>query len=295
MISFRNHVVTLVAVFLALAVGVALGGGPLSDVGRGALTSAPGPGAEGEEEVGNATATFGHAFARAGAPRLYAGGLDTHPVAILTLPGADPQVVKGLTDQVERASGEVVGTYAARRALVDPGEKSLVDTLGSQLMTQLDEGTVDQGAPTYERMGQLLGTAIASRAETGAPVAGPTTSIRQSLAGAEMVAGPGGEPRHAALVLVVLGDDTDDDVLAGLVAGLAARSVGVVAVGETDADTRGDLAGLRTSPLAARVATVDGAEQGLGQVTAVLALIRSIETRGGSFGASGSDGAVPLG
>ena len=35
MISFRTHVVTLVAVFLALAVGVVLGGGPLSELGRG--------------------------------------------------------------------------------------------------------------------------------------------------------------------------------------------------------------------------------------------------------------------
>ena len=33
-ISFRYHIVSLVSVFLALAVGVALGGGPLSDIGR---------------------------------------------------------------------------------------------------------------------------------------------------------------------------------------------------------------------------------------------------------------------
>ena len=33
-ISFRYHVVSLVAVFLALAVGVALGGGPLGELGR---------------------------------------------------------------------------------------------------------------------------------------------------------------------------------------------------------------------------------------------------------------------
>ena len=34
MISYRHHIVSLVAVFLALAVGVVLGGGPLSDLGR---------------------------------------------------------------------------------------------------------------------------------------------------------------------------------------------------------------------------------------------------------------------
>ena len=107
--------------------------------------------------------------------------------------------------------------------------------------------------------------------------------------------GPEGEPRRAPLVLVVLGEDVDDDVLAGLLAGLAARSVGVVAVGDTAAAT-GDLAGLRTSPLAEavadrrrrRAATSAGSPS-------VLALIRALETPGGSFGASGSDGAVPLG
>jgi len=39
-ISFRYHLTTLVAVFLALAVGVALGGGPLSDLGRSSDESA---------------------------------------------------------------------------------------------------------------------------------------------------------------------------------------------------------------------------------------------------------------
>ena len=34
MISYRHHIVSLVAVFLALAVGVVLGGGPLTDLGR---------------------------------------------------------------------------------------------------------------------------------------------------------------------------------------------------------------------------------------------------------------------
>ena len=37
MISYRHHIASLVAVFLALAAGVVLGGGPLSDLGRDAL------------------------------------------------------------------------------------------------------------------------------------------------------------------------------------------------------------------------------------------------------------------
>ncbi len=291
MISFRTHVVTLVALMLALAAGVALGGGPLSEVGRGTLSSAPTT--VGEAETADA-ADFGDAFARSGAETLYAGRLDTHPIALVTLPGAQEAITSGIAADIEQAGGSVTASYAVQPALVDPSEKSLVDTLGSQLMTQLGEDVVDEGASTYERIGQLLGTAIASTEQTGGPVQDGTTAIRQSLAGAELVAGPEGEPRRAALVLVVLGDDVDDDVLAGLLAGLAARSVGVVAVGDT-ATAAGDLAGLRTSPLADAVTTVDGADGDLGRVTSVLALIRSLKDSGGAFGASGSDGAVPLG
>jgi hypothetical protein len=293
LISFRNHVVTLVAVFLALAVGVVLGGGPLSEVGRTPLASAT----PAQEETAD-VATFGDTFAEAGAGRLYAGGLDGHPVTLLTLPGSDEKMVTGITDQVQQAGGTVAATYAGEESLVDVGEKSLVDTLGSQLMTQLGSDVAEEGAATYVRMGQLLGGAIATTALQGAASDENSSAIRQALAGAELAAGPDGNPKRSPLVLVVLGDDVDDDVLAGLLSGLAAKAAGVVAVGDTaaaDSTHSGDLAGLRTSPLASDVATVDGAEHGLGQVSTVLALIRSLSTKGGAFGASGSDGAVPLG
>jgi hypothetical protein len=93
----------------------------------------------------------------------------------------------------------------------------------------------------------------------------------------------------------VLGDRTDPAVLGGIATGLAAKAPGVVVAGETATGAaNGDLAVLRADPAAENVATVDGAENPLGQVTTVLALIRSLTTPGGSFGASGSDGAVPL-
>ncbi len=44
--------------------------------------------------------------------------------------------------------------------LVDTGEKTLVDTLGSQLLTQLPDGVVSADADTYTRLGELLGVAL---------------------------------------------------------------------------------------------------------------------------------------
>ena len=43
MISYRHHIVSLVAVFLALAVGIVLGGGPLTELGRADTPAASDP------------------------------------------------------------------------------------------------------------------------------------------------------------------------------------------------------------------------------------------------------------
>lgn len=291
MISFRQHVVTLVAVFLALAVGVVLGGGPLSEVGREALTSTA---ARTVDRPGDDKSAFGDAFATAAAPQLYDEQLAGRSVAVVTLPGTDQRVVEGLVGQIEHAAGSIEGRYAVQPALVDAGEKSLVDTLGSQLMTQLDSGVADEDAPTYERLGQLFGAAIATSDKDGEGADQDATSIRQSLAGADLVVGPESDPGRAPLVAVVLGDGVDNDILAGLLAGLASQAQGVVVAGDTRSGENGDVAALRKRPETAKVTTVDGVELAVGQVTTVLALARSLDERGGSFGASGSDGAAPL-
>ena len=67
-------------------------------------------------------------------------------------------------------------------------------------------------------MGQLLAVALGATAAAPADV----TSVRQSLAGAELLTSPK-EPEASGLVLVVLGNETDDAILSGLVSGLAGR------------------------------------------------------------------------
>ncbi len=283
MISYRHHIVSLVAVFLALAVGVVLGGGPLSDLGRDDRAASA---ATSSQPDAPSADDFGDKFATSAAPTLYASRLADHPVAIVAMPGADADTTAALVAQVGAAGGRVSGTYAVRAALTDPGQKALVDTLGSQLMTSLGDA-VDADAPTYQRLGELLAVAVTG---TGAEVA----PVRESLAGAELVDTSKGATA-GQVVLVVLGDHTDPAILSGLTTGLAAKSTAVVVAGDTaSGKAGGDLVALRADPAAVAVGTVDGAETALGQVTATLALIRSLTKPGGSFGASGSAGAVPL-
>jgi hypothetical protein len=295
-ISFRSHLVSLIAVFLALAVGVVLGGGPLSEVGRASTGTASQTGSGGE----NADAAYTDAFVTQTAPKLLTGRLTGETVVLVTMPGADPQVVRGAASLVKTAGGAVVGEYDVQPALVDPNEKSLVDTLGSQLLTSLKAKNIPATTPTYERMGRLIGLGVATPTASGAAVDAAGTQVMESVKGADLMKTKS-TSRRGALVLVVLGDEPSKDtgvdvIVSGLVKGLRAASQGVVVAGSTDSGENGLLSLLRDNDDATAAASLtDSVQTGAGRVTAVLALGAAKDGTIGSFGASGADGAVPLG
>jgi Copper transport outer membrane protein, MctB len=300
LISFRHHLVSLVAIFLALTVGIVLGGGPLSEVGRASDDTAATT-HESDQTADEAAAdAFGNKFATSIASRVLAGRLKGQTVVMLTMPGADAAVTKSLAGLVKTAGGTVVGRYDVQPALVDPNEKSLVDTLGSQLLTSLKNPDVPADATTYVRMGQLLGLGVATHTSGGAAVGDNATSVVESLLAAELMTTTATTTR-GELVLVVLGDepaaDTGADVIvSGLLTGLKQASNGVVVAGSTASGESGLLSLLRVDEAtAAAVSMTDSVQTGGGQVTAVLALAAAADDKVGSFGASGSDGPVPLG
>ena len=93
----RRLLVTFVAIVMAMAAGIALGGGPLSDIGRTPSQAAAPPAQPTADPQDEARAAYADAFAAGVAPGLYAGRLHGHPVAIVTLPGADAEDVEALT------------------------------------------------------------------------------------------------------------------------------------------------------------------------------------------------------
>lgn len=296
MITLRHHVLTIVAVFLALAAGIVLGGGPLSDVGA-TVTAASRDDVEPADD--GAKADYSERFVATLAPPVIAGRLADRSVALVTVPGADEQLVTALTDQVGAAGGTVTARYDLGADLVDPDQKSLVDTLGSQLLTQQATDDVAADASTYDRIGQLLGLAIATKEAEGQDVSGKARAVLDAVSGAGLMAEQADVERRAPLVLLVLGTDAGDEgsdaVLAGLVEGLAAQAIGVVVAGTTADGGEGQVGRLRADPAAASVASVDGIDTAAGRVTAIMTLQRSLTTPGGAFGASGADGPVPLG
>lgn len=281
----RRHLVGAVALVMALAIGIALGSGPLSHQSL-LPSSAPQAPTRAAPEASGPTGDDVAAEAAAG---LYGARLEGRTVALLSAPGVERSTLDALAQGIESANGSVSARWTAGQGLVGAGEKALVDTLGSQLVEQLEGRGADPDASAYERMGQLIGTAIASRSLAGAAPGPEALTIRQSIDAASLLRHDGGEPRQAPLVLLVLGDDLDDNIVEGLVTGLASRASGiVVAAPGRDSD-------LSTLDELGTVTTVDGVSGATGRLAAVLALARTEDAPGGSFGASGADGALPLG
>ena len=214
-VVIRRLLVTFVAIVMAMAAGIALGGGPLSDIGRTPSQAAAPPAQPTADPQDEARAAYADAFAAGLAPGLYAGRLHGHPVAIVSLPGADPASSSRSRPQVRAAGTQVIGDLRAHAAPWSTRREDTVDTLGLQLVEQLGTDVVTADATTYDRIGQLRrADAVSATKRSAALDAARVASLRASLQGAGLVALPEGEPAFAPLVLVVTGKEVEPPVAA---------------------------------------------------------------------------------
>jgi hypothetical protein len=297
--TFRYHIVSLLSVFLALAVGIALGGGPLSEIGRADdgsdAANAGSPRVTAELAQARAASGFQDEVTTGLAPDAIGDAIARRTVSIVTLPGADKKVVAGLTAAVKQGGGVLTGTYAVRPKLVAPDGKSLVDTLGAQVAESVKDADIPTTATTYDRIGQLIGRAVATTTNAGDPTDDGSADILSSLRGAQLLDAADQPTQRSSLVLVVLGkepaDDSGSDIILG---GIAERADSVVVAGSTASATDGVLKTLRDDDtFVASVSSVDSDQTAAGRLVAVLALAADMDGEPGHYGASGADGALP--
>lgn len=310
MISFRYHIVSIVSVFLALAIGVALGGGPLQgevddtlvkqvEADRAAKTAL-----RGDVSALRSGNEFTDAFAANVAPGLIGDTLAGRPVTLVVLPGAAESVITSVTTLIAEAGGTVGGTVRAGEDLVDVGNKQLVDELGSQLLDGTPDVTVADDASGYARMGALLARAIATDEDGGAAVDDAGNSILSGLSTANLLSADGEMDRRGSLVLFITGPGTGSNdekqgansIVTSLVKAIDAETDGVVVAGPTaSARTGGLIDAVRADVVAARdVSTVDALDRIAGQVVAVMALAEQAQGESGHYGAiDAADGALP--
>lgn len=156
MIDFRYHLVSLISVFLALAVGIALGAGPLKESIGDTLTGqveqlraekeslrAQSELATGRlEEVEKAVTALG--------PSIVAGTLGGRRVALVVVGEVDGSVTDAVSTSINRAGGVVTAVATVTDAWTDPGRTAFVQSLAGTLVQYLDTKPADDAGARVE-------------------------------------------------------------------------------------------------------------------------------------------------
>jgi hypothetical protein len=135
-VDFRYHLVTIIAIFLALALGIVVGttalNGPVLDGLRDSNSGLIGEkdGLRSEVRSLKDELTTADDFTRLLAGDLVGGQLEGQGVLLVLTPGADPQAADQLAAFLTDAGARVTGRLAVQPALLDPEQRQLVDDRG---------------------------------------------------------------------------------------------------------------------------------------------------------------------
>lgn len=302
MISFRYHVVTIVAVFLALALGVVVGTtvvnqGIIEDL-RSRTDSAVKNAENLRKEMENLRNQLDtdRTFEEAILPTLVADQLTGTQVILVTQQDVNASQVEGVRRVLEESGASVAAEVVVTNRM------SLTNAQWrSDLVAAL--GTVDSGIP--EQLAQEAANAVAARLAEGPVSFAPDILdalhsagfivIRGGAAGTAGVGGPG-------QVVVLLAGTNQESVLdpSLFMAPLASALVGVstpVAAAETRDAVQPFVQLLRTdSQVDGHLVTVDNADQTAGRVALVYGLrdLLASPGEGGDYGVKpGASALIP--
>lgn len=201
MVNFRYHLASLVAVFLALAVGVVLGAGPLqqnidaASQGKNMAKQAR----ELEGQLADARQTQGEQanFIQAAGKEILPGALQGKKVVVVTLPGSQGNAVDTINESLEDANAEIIGTVELTDAWVAQGQKEYRDTLSGPLASHLQN---QDGGPTAD---EVLARGLVDILTSTGP---EQDLVRDMLTDAQMpLVQPDSLPGEPAQMMVVVG------------------------------------------------------------------------------------------
>lgn len=308
MIDFRYHLVSLISVFLALAIGVVLGAGPLQNSLGTALNDQVTSLREDRNETqARLEATMAAVNERdeyilSVADALLPGTLEGRDIALVILPGAMGEDIDAVSTGLERAGATVVGRVSLTSAWVQVARATYRSTYSGSVAGYLDS------VPASAEPNAILGRALAaSLTRTGPNASTLTGMLTASAQGADPLMTVDAELSAPADGVVVIGPHTSkgDDAQASAtptdaedlsewtraLVGLASGAPTVV-VGSAEADS--DLvAALRTA--ASPVSTVDSVGQAAATVSLPLALAEALSGGHGHYGFDeGADMVMPV-
>jgi hypothetical protein len=303
MIDFRYHLVSIVSIFLALAVGIVLGAGPLKeDIGNRLTEQTSALRADKSqlrteldtEKRGTAARD---AFSGAVAPVIVKGRLTGKVVALVVAPGVDADLVKNTTASMVTAGATVGSTITLTDAWADPAKRTFRNTLANQL-AELVKAPAAVDSPD-QLAATVLARAILGGTDQPTARVDPSASaaLEGLLAGDLVKVSPDQIVPSSGVVFLggpVKGSTKEDTearlaTYIQLVRALDAAGSGVVVATASNTTNRtqsADLvAAVRKDSDASKVAsTVDDADLPMGQTTLVLALAQQYSGGLGQYG-----------
>ncbi len=293
MISMRYHIVSIAAVFLALALGIVLGATKISSplvVGlqgdKTSLTAERDQLAGDNKDLSDRVASD-DAFAGSVSALAVRGTLPNATVVVLTTSDATPADRDAVVDLLSKAGAKVTAQLQLTQDFTDPNRADDLTNVaaqnlpaGAKLPTSGDAGTI---------AGVFLSSVLVTDKTGAAPAkAAEATAAMSALSSGGFVTAEGAVA-PGRLVVLVTGASTDGDrasVLSDLAAALKQKAGGVVIAGRTGSDSAdGAIGAVRNDPAASNaVSTVDDVERTSGRLAAVLALV---EQNGGGVGRYG--------
>ena len=326
MIDFRYHLVSIVAVFLALAVGIVLGSTELRGAAFTALDRTSNAlshkldAANNENSALQQEVNGDRSFAQAAEPVLLAHLLDGKRVVVITAPGAPAGVVSGIRTALGDAGATVSGQVALSAKFADTSASSL------SLLDQLTQRVVPSGltlanGTPQQQAAQVLASALVSSGSSSSRSGGSGGSssggsgsytgdrqaaqtILSSYSAGQFITITGQPAQGAALAVILTpasapadgNSDPANQAIVSLAQEFGSGSEATVVAGPSAASGQGSaISAVRSSGAANNASTVDNADQVAGQIVVVQALYQQVDGhKPGSYGTqSGANSAGP--
>ena len=309
MIDFRYHLVSIVAVFLALGIGLLLGATALQPSTLAGLIKTS---QREHHQIDSLITTNGQLnhqitsndqFAQANGPQLLRQLLAGERVVVVEAPGASGQVVSGIDQALTEADATISGHVQIQSRFFD------VSPATQEQLTQLAQQFAPAGATLHgspvAQASQVLADAILTKDSPGQPVAGQLDSASAALLsgfGAGGFLTRSGHPEARATLAVVVTPEsastTSDSNPASQRLVTLAQALNLVGAGTVMAGTvSGSGTGsaidvIRSGSRGSRISTVDDADHTIGQIVVAQALYEQLRGVSGSYGST-STAAAP--
>ena len=308
MIDFRYHLVSLIAVFLAVALGIVIGTTALNEPILADIKNQVSALEKDKRSLEDRTQTLQaqldttDTFAEAVAPALVSGALTGAKVLLVVTNEDVPQdTVDEVTALIGEAGGSVSGTISLQPEYSDPSTATSLQNYvtGSGLPPGVQlPATDDAGQLVGSLLAQVLMIPAGGTAPDGAAISSVLAGL--SALGVLNAEGDSVTPANYAVVLTAgafTGSDAADRnaTVAELVSALDSAGSGAVVAGDIASAAETGLVGvIRADPtLSAAVSTVDNVNTAAGHISTVLALGREGGGTSGKYGIGEDTQPVP--